>query len=95
MALISTGPGPDGCSGGVSRLWRLVTGNRPPFEWCCDEHDLAYDEGGNPDDRRLADRRLRECVAMSGHPVVAWIMWIGVRIGSWPFWGQRREEEKT
>lgn len=88
MTIFATQPGPDGCSGGISRIWRLAAGKRPTFEWCCDEHDLAYDEGGGPEDRRLADQRFRDCVAESGHPWAARGMWAFVRLFGWMFWGE-------
>jgi hypothetical protein len=93
MALLPTQPGANGCSGGVSKAWRIVTGKRPPFEWCCDEHDLAYDEGGTSADRRLADKRLRECVAWAGYPRFAWVVWLGARAGGWMFWAGNVQKE--
>jgi hypothetical protein len=88
----------DGCSGGMSRLWRAVIGNGPPWEDCCETHDLAYWSGGTRADRRVADRRLRTCVIIKGYPWHwwwGWIIWIGVRIGGGPWlpttwrWGYR------
>ncbi len=65
----------DGCSGGLSSGWSLLTrqipelagrlGERPPWEPCCVEHDRAYwrGQGENGYTRRLAaDRALRQCV---------------------------------
>lgn len=50
----------DGCSGGVDWIWRTVLGRSPPWTFCCNEHDLAYEEAETGADLRLADRRLRE-----------------------------------
>lgn len=46
----------DGCSGGLSSVWRVVAdrfpdfsaahGNRPPWELCCVIHDRAYHNAG-------------------------------------------------
>ena len=75
----------DGCSGLMSWAWRTVTGHGPPWEGCCVVHDRAYWAGGTWADRRAADRRLRQCVAANGHPLWAWLMWAGVRIGGTPY----------
>ncbi len=47
----------DGCSGGLSHVWRLVSdrfpdfaevhGDVPPWEGCCTVHDRAYHVGGS------------------------------------------------
>ncbi|KPA22526.1 hypothetical protein shim_08110 [Shimia sp. SK013] len=46
----------DGCSGGMSSVWRAIAqtfpdfrdtqGETPPWESCCVEHDVAYHIGG-------------------------------------------------
>ena len=78
----------DHCSGGMSLLWRACTKHGPPWEWCCDKHDMAYEElhGGPEADRKWADGILRDCVAMSGHPVWAWTIYAAVRAGGWWYW---------
>jgi len=48
---------------------------------CCLEHDKAYWKGGTWRERKKADIELMRCVALKGHPVTAFIMYIGVRIG--------------
>ena len=80
---------PNGCSGGISRIYGLLNRN-VPFLFCCDEHDLAYEEGGIRTDRALADRRFRECVRESGRPVRAWLLFCAVRLFGWLFWGKGR-----
>ncbi|MBN1827731.1 MAG: hypothetical protein JW884_01115 [Deltaproteobacteria bacterium] len=71
----------DGCScfpdGTVKQrdLWRL----------CCIEHDRAYWMGGTAEERLAADRRLRECVADCGEPLIAELMLQGVRAGGSPY----------
>lgn len=72
---------PYGCSGGVSWGWKFFTGSPPPFEDCCVKHDIIYRTGGTSETRTDADRKLRRCVAKGGYPVLAWVMWIAVRIG--------------
>jgi hypothetical protein len=76
----------DGCSGGMSRIFRLVFLRAPPWEGCCTTHDQAYWKGGTREDRAEADRGLMVCVTENGHPVLAFLMWAAVRIGGHPFW---------
>lgn len=64
----------DGCS-----LW--PDGN---YRDCCVAHDGAYFRGGGLGARREADRLLYRCVRSKGrgyNPIIAPLMWIGVRIG--------------
>ena len=37
------------------------------IEFCCDEHDLAYEEGGTEADRKFADLKLKECIELYGY----------------------------
>ena len=85
----------DGCSGGMSWLWRALSGAGPPWEGCCVIHDFAYWQGGTRADRREADRALRRCVRANAReyaPIgqclitaLAWIMWAGVRLAGGPY----------
>lgn len=81
----------DGCSGKISWLWRKVKGNGPAFEYCCDEHDLFYDQGGGWRERLFADRLLRDCMLENLrrrkrplHP--AWVFYVAVRVCGWLYW---------
>lgn len=74
------------CSGGMSTVWRRATGQHPPWEGCCEEHDKFYAKGGTALDRRIVDNLLKECVLGHGYPGWAYIMWLAVRFGGWPFW---------
>ena len=56
-----------------------------PWKGCCHDHNVAY---AARTDRADADRALRKCVKANGHPVIAWIMWLGVRLFGWIFWGR-------
>jgi hypothetical protein len=58
----------DGCSGGVSKFYRLTTGKPPAFEYCCHAHDRAYARGGTADARAKADDKLSACVSPSALP---------------------------
>jgi hypothetical protein len=53
----------NGCSAGISWFWNKFLGGPPSWEYCCDEHDLAYGEGITATDRRLADKRLLQCLS--------------------------------
>lgn len=94
----------DGCSGGMSKTWRALTGSPPPWEGCCDAHDQPYAKGGTRAEREHADRELRYCVACQGYPLVAFLMYWGVRVGGhpllptpwrWGFAGPRRGYDKS
>ena len=52
-----------GCTG-LSWVWHLF-GSKLPAEDCCDEHDVAYDEGGTLRDKTLRDLTLAECIHKS------------------------------
>lgn len=49
------------------------------FEECCNEHDRCYCRGGTEADRLECDEQLYECIKSMGHPVLAWIYYLGVR----------------
>lgn len=76
----------EGCSGGVTWLYQRFLGRDIGCRYCCDEHDLAYDEGGTAADRALADYRFWVCVRESGRAVRAWLFWLAVRVGGWHYW---------
>lgn len=85
----------DGCSGGLSWLHKKLFGNEIACAYCCDEHDVAYFEGGSPVDRKLADTRLRLCVQQAGSPgcpawrfALSWIMYAAVRLFGGRYWGK-------
>ena len=83
---------PNGCSGGISFFWRVVTGQPPKFEYCCDEHDTFYIQGGSEADRAFADGLLRDCLRrdLAGRGQGQWIagcFWLAVRgCGWWAWW---------
>ncbi len=74
----------DGCSGGMSVLWRRLFKRPPPWEGCCEAHDVTYWQGGDRKDRANADVELMVCVARKGHPIWAFLMWAAVRFGGHP-----------
>ena len=69
----------------MSVLWRLYLKTAPPWEGCCLSHDRAYWRGGPTEKRLLADIELMGCVARNGHPWVAMLMFVAVRVGG-PWW---------
>ena len=76
----------DGCSGGLSWIY-VLAGRRISCEHCCDLHDLRYQLGGAPAQRREADRELRDCAAVGGWRTVrAWVMYGAVRVGGRWYW---------
>lgn len=52
----------------------------PEGNWasCCGMHDRHYEEDSKVS-RKDADRQLRDCVAATGHPWTAKMMYAGVR----------------
>lgn len=81
------------CSAGLTWIWKVVTGHEPPYEWCCDEHDVAYGEAGEIDGfwagvkaRALADLRFYRCIKKTGHPGQAAGITLLVRLGGWVAW---------
>ena len=69
----------DGCSGRLSENWGLLanilpefikqSGDKPPWEACCEVHDKAYWQGSAVDGyakRKQADQELRQCVITTG-----------------------------
>ncbi|MEM9091779.1 MAG: hypothetical protein AAGC93_23945 [Cyanobacteria bacterium P01_F01_bin.53] len=63
-------PIPDGCTG------------VPDFDFkdVCDRHDLDYAAGGTEDDRLRADQVLKQGILERGHPILARVYFVGVRV---------------
>jgi hypothetical protein len=60
------------------------TRSRPElWKHCCLYHDLAFWAGGNKQNRYDADRELKSCIQEAGAPVIAQMMYLGVRAGSY------------
>jgi hypothetical protein len=74
----------DGCSGGMTLLWRLLFARVPPWEGSCVEHDKWYWRGGSAATRRMADRELMASVTKRGYPFAAFLMYYAVRLGGHP-----------
>ena len=65
----------DGCSAWFDASWKH----------CCVEHDIYYWCGGSAEDRRRADRELRDCVSLETGCVLPDMMRAGVRIWGAPW----------
>lgn len=82
----------DGCSGGMSDLWRRWFGRPPPWEGCCVRHDVRYWAGGTWLDRLRADWLMLVEVACSKKRLallilfIAVAMFVAVRFGGSPYW---------
>lgn len=88
----------DGCSGGLSKVYRLFTGKPPVFEYCCRRHDGGYAQDGTADTRLKKDNELAACVAETT-PHMAGPVWFFVRVFGQPFqhfdWREYRRDHVT
>lgn len=76
----------NGCSGGITWFYRTFLGRDIGCQYCCDEHDLAYHDGGSAADRALADYRFWACMVDSGRAGRAFLFWLAVRCFGWAYW---------
>lgn len=72
--------GSNGCSGGVSWFYRNILHRAPVWEPACDLHDFDYAVGGTKEDRKRADKALRQRLFDAGRPIRAWVFYIAVRL---------------
>lgn len=70
----------DGCSASPEG----VPSDKTAWLHCCLEHDISYWQGGPRSLKLAADRKLRSCIAESGHPAIAQIYYYAVRAGGGP-----------
>lgn len=74
----------DGCTV-VSQAYKFFSnGKQTPFRQCCINHDRIYYYGGDVALRKRADVNLRRCVKRHGFPILAWAMYLAVRVFSGP-----------
>lgn len=78
------GERPDGCSFIQWAARYFYADAQYPWQACCEEHDWAYIEMSLT--RLQADRHFRDCVARSGYPVKAAVMYRLIRLGGWVLW---------
>ena len=60
-----------------------TSANPSLWKHCCVEHDLYFWAGGCNSARKDADHRIYECVKATGAPHYAWVMYLGIRLGSY------------
>ena len=51
---------------------------------CCKEHDRAYWRGGTCEQRRAADKILKQCIIDAGRPMLGPFFWLIVRVTGSP-----------
>jgi len=75
----------DFTSDGCSLFPDGTIGDRTKWCQCCLLHDIAYWRGGTAEERKTADKALRDCVfACTKNEALAETMYIGVRAGGHP-----------
>lgn len=72
-----------GMAGEISKAWKCVTGTLPPFQVCCDEHDLAYDQIETEEDRKWADVHFGRCMMARGYTIIGAVFYAAVRAFGW------------
>lgn len=70
----------DGCT-----LWPDGWWTGRSWAACCVEHDALYWCGGSSEERKQADRALRQCVSQSYSSWMGGVMWLGTRSFA-PYW---------
>ena len=70
----------DWCTKWPEGIYSPETGKWETWGYCCREHDRDYTKKIG---RLAADNKLFKCVKDSGHPYMAAIMWLGVRVFGW------------
>ena len=90
----------NGCSGGLSWIYKLALGQEPSCEQCCNAHDLRYFVGKAEGTRKEADQKLRDSSRTVGkfpsgwkgtfrkvwRWFRAWVMYIAVRLFGRSHW---------
>lgn len=72
----------DGCSSFPDGTFN----DRQLFLACCTLHDFAYWQGGTVEQRLQADQSFSHCISELGYPDLAKMMFLGVRVGGYPYW---------
>jgi hypothetical protein len=90
----------EGCTGisWIVALW----GKKLPGHECCDEHDLAYEQGGSISWKLKMDLKLARCIhAKNGGGIVGKLKaagaWLAVTINPYPYivWNRPDPEGQT
>ena len=77
-----------GCTGLSFILSRL--GFDTPGEYCCDEHDAAYEQGGTWRWKLTVDARFFRCVRRGVNIWAAALGWLVVTLNPYAYWAWRR-----
>jgi hypothetical protein len=77
-----------GCTG-VSWIFRAL-GRKAPAEWCCDEHDVAYNQGGSWKWKIYQDAKLARCIFDGNEDKIAGFVralgaWLAVTFLPYPY----------
>lgn len=70
--------------------WRNAPAN---INSCCHQHDRDYGIKGTVS-RSEADKRLRNCLILQGHPIKALVFWILVRLFGWVYYKKENIDGK-
>ncbi len=84
-----------GIFGTLSRLWKFFTGHLPPFEKCCEEHDLAYEQIETEADRIWADAHFLRCMDKEGWRVLGYFCRFLIRYFGWVTYFMKKKEKKN
>jgi hypothetical protein len=63
-----------------------------PGEYCCDEHDVGYDQGGSLWWKIQLDAKFYDCVKDGVNPVAAGLGWVAVTFNPYSYWVWFRAE---
>ena len=77
-----------GCTGLSFILSRL--GLNTPGEYCCDEHDVAYEQGGTWRWKLTVDAHFFGCVRKGVNIWAAVAGWLMVTLNPYAYWAWRR-----
>lgn len=77
-----------GCTGLSFILSRL--GFDTPGEYCCDEHDVAYEQGGSLAWKVEVDARFFRCVQAGVGTGAAVAGWLAVTLNPYAYWAWGR-----
>ena len=64
-------------------LWPDRSDDGKDWGSCCEQHDECYSAGGDAASRKKCDKALKKCLKKKAGPVMAWIMYAGVRSFGW------------
>ena len=79
-----------GCTG---LSWLLRKFNlKAPGEYCCEEHDVAYDQGGSLLWKIKMDCKIFTCVRDAENFIIATAYWLVISISPYSYWAWFRPQ---